>query len=282
MKNLKVSIIMSAYNSENTIDTAIQSVLEQTYDNYELIIVNDCSTDGTLDKIKKYKSDKVILINHEFNMGCGCSRKTGIENSTGDYICFLDSDDYYDERYVETLINYAIQYNADSIQSGRIIIKHGEFIEKIPEFYDISGPDKLIIEPSENYKFLNSAMFKKELFDKVEYSENRYNEDGPTITKLNMICNRRIFIPYAGYYYNNDNANSLTKNSDNIKNIIYHSLGVFDVIDFANNNNIKYDWNQLVIHTLNNLKNIEYTQDVIQKYKNELLRLYLYIIKLNI
>lgn len=86
---------MPAYNAERTIRDAVESVLAQTFKDYELIIVNDCSQDGTKDKIRQYiqRDDRIILINNTKNKGVAISRNNALKISKGRYITFLDSDD---------------------------------------------------------------------------------------------------------------------------------------------------------------------------------------------
>ena len=93
----KVSVIVPVYNSEKYLAECISSVIEQTYKNWELLLIDDCSTDKSLDIIKSYadKDMRIRLITNETNSGPAFSRNRGIENATGDLICFLDSDDYY-------------------------------------------------------------------------------------------------------------------------------------------------------------------------------------------
>ena len=79
---MKISVIMSAYNAQKTISRAIRSVLNQTYDDIELIVVNDCSTDNTEKIVKKYKDNRIVYIKHDVNLGAGCARNTGIKNAT--------------------------------------------------------------------------------------------------------------------------------------------------------------------------------------------------------
>ena len=86
----KFSIIISAYNIETYIERAIKSVLEQTFENYELIIVNDCSKDKTLEKIQNFKDERIIIINNEKNVGLGAVRNIGIAKAQGEYIVHLD------------------------------------------------------------------------------------------------------------------------------------------------------------------------------------------------
>jgi len=90
----KISVIISSYNREKYIGIAIDSVLNQTYKNVEIIVIDDCSTDNTEEYLKKYK-DKIRYYKNEKNCGCGISRKRGMEYAKGDYIIFLDDDDKY-------------------------------------------------------------------------------------------------------------------------------------------------------------------------------------------
>ena len=95
---MKFSIIIPAYNIANYLDNCVQSVLNQSYENYELIIVNDGSTDNTGKIADKFllKSNKVSVI-HQTNGGASKARNNGIKNSTGDYILFLDGDDFWSD-----------------------------------------------------------------------------------------------------------------------------------------------------------------------------------------
>ena len=91
----KVSVIIPVYNSEKYIKECIDSVLNQTYKNLEVIIVNDNSTDSSMSVIKSYKDKRIKIINSKKNCGVSLSRNKGVNAATGDFICFLDSDDYW-------------------------------------------------------------------------------------------------------------------------------------------------------------------------------------------
>lgn len=94
---------MPAYNAEKTILESIESVISQTYLNWELIIIDDCSNDMTLEIIKKYsiQDSRIKLIKNEFNLGVSSSRNISIKNCSGDFICFLDSDDIWSPNKLE-------------------------------------------------------------------------------------------------------------------------------------------------------------------------------------
>lgn len=101
-----VSIIIPVYNAEKFIEETIESVLAQTYTNWELILVNDCSKDNSVEKINKYLSDKRIkLINNEVNSKAAISRNNGIKVSKGKYICFLDADDKWNREKLKKQVS---------------------------------------------------------------------------------------------------------------------------------------------------------------------------------
>lgn len=101
----KVSVVIPIYNSENYLESCILSVLNQSYSNVELILVNDGSTDNSLEICKKYeKPSKVILVD-KINNGVSSARNSGINNASGDFIVFVDSDDYLPKDAIETLLD---------------------------------------------------------------------------------------------------------------------------------------------------------------------------------
>ena len=92
MENIKFSFIIPSYNCENFITTCLDSVISQTYKNYEIIVVDDCSTDNTMNILKKYNNIKILSTPK--NLRQGAARNIALDNCSGDYIIFLDSDDF--------------------------------------------------------------------------------------------------------------------------------------------------------------------------------------------
>lgn len=113
-----VSIVMPAYNAEKYIGEAIESVLQQTYTNIELIIVEDCSTDGTLDVIKHYEDNRIILERNLMNRGIAFSTNRGIELSKGKYIALLDDDDMATIDRIELQVSYLEENEEIDILGG--------------------------------------------------------------------------------------------------------------------------------------------------------------------
>lgn len=116
---LKVSVIVPVYNRELTIERTIKSVLNQTFRNFELIIVNDGSIDGSLETVTDYaKKDNRIKVFSQNNSGVSMARNKGIRKALGKYICFLDSDDTYELSFLEKMVSAAEKSNADVTYSG--------------------------------------------------------------------------------------------------------------------------------------------------------------------
>ena len=95
-----LSIIVPAYNVERYIDKCVDSLEEQNIDDYEIIIINDCSTDNTINVIKRRAKCNIRIINKEINTGLSDTRNIGIESANGEYIMFVDSDDYIETNII--------------------------------------------------------------------------------------------------------------------------------------------------------------------------------------
>lgn len=108
--NPLVSIIMPAYNAKN-IEESIGSVLRQSYKNIELLIVDDCSTDDTLERIKDFKDERIVITKLQKNGGVANARNVAIEQSNGEFIAFLDADDLWHPEKLRTQINFMLKEN---------------------------------------------------------------------------------------------------------------------------------------------------------------------------
>ncbi len=148
-----VSIIVPIYNVEKYLQTCINSILNQSYENMEIILVDDGSTDESGAIADNYlKQDARIKVIHQNNSGVSAARNTGIENAAGDYICFADSDDILEKDYVEYLLNLCLQnnveialttemfttfYKTSQTKKDRIRLYSGEDTVKKILYYDI-------------------------------------------------------------------------------------------------------------------------------------------------
>ena len=224
-----ISIIMSCYNAEKTVARAILSILNQTYQDFELVIVNDCSTDNSEQVIKQFNDSRIKLINHSENKGAGLSRRTAIANMTGEYMTFLDSDDYLKEDCLETLINNI--GDCDIVSPGYIHVEDDYIEERIPDKEIHEGGDKFKHNKQDTKRFMNMMLIKSSLWDKVTYSSRRYIEDTPTLVQIIYYANKIQLLDYAGYYYV-QNPTSLIHSTNNIKDTIYLALCAMDNYKF--------------------------------------------------
>ena len=117
-----VSVIIPTYNGSNTILRAINSVLNQTYSNLELIIVDDCSKDNTFEVVKNVKDKRVKVLRHKKNRGGSAARNTGIKEAKGEYIAFLDDDDEWLSEKVEKQVEY-LKNKESSLYKG-VVCSH--------------------------------------------------------------------------------------------------------------------------------------------------------------
>lgn len=225
---MKISIIMSAYNAEMTIGKAIDSCLNQTYKDIELLVINDASTDKTKEVVDSYDDERLVVINHESNLGAGWARHNGIKAATGDYITFCDSDDWYDLTYIEDIIKYTDHEGTpvDVISCGMQVHEGENIVNKIPD--EVFLTDSLYhTDKADTCRFMNLSFIKKELWDKVEYSTRRYIEDSPTWIKILALAKNRWVVSYSGYHYY-QRPTSLIHTASPYKNGIFQILCAID------------------------------------------------------
>lgn len=165
--NLKFSIIIPNYNKESYIKECLDSIFNQTYKNFEVIVIDDGSTDNSLDIIKNFD----IKLFHTNRKRAGGARNKGIENATGDYLIFLDSDDYFsNENVLEKLANTI--NNEDIIFLNYTRNDFGKTAIIKEEIEDIS----IKIEKTRNLG-CPTKCFKKELLDNIRFPESKRYED---------------------------------------------------------------------------------------------------------
>ena len=121
----KISVIVPVYNVEKYLECSLESILSQTYKDIELICINDCSTDKSLEILKVYanKDSRVKIINNEFNIGAGGSRNIGVKHSSGEYLTFVDPDDWIEKDRLAKMYDYAVLNNADIVETSFKIYK---------------------------------------------------------------------------------------------------------------------------------------------------------------
>lgn len=202
MKNNKLSIIVPVYNTGKYLEKCINSLINQTYKNIEIVIVEDCSTDNSKTIIKKFENRKNIkIIYNKKNSGLSYSRNIGILKSTGEYVGFIDSDDYVDLDYYEKIMNKIQKEKADlAICDVKIVYENTNevLISKGCENNDLSVVN--IINNGLAASACNKV-FKRSLISQYQFSEGKVNEDIAVV--IPAICNAKkiTYIEECYYYY---------------------------------------------------------------------------------
>ena len=160
-----VSIIMPTYNRGSIIGNAIDSVLNQTYTNFELLIIDDGSEDGTVEFLDSIGDDRIKILTNKRNHGSSFSRNKGLRHAKGDFIMYLDSDNIWDPKYIETMIGAFIQLpDADAIYSGQYLFKGFDCTD--PYAIRFGSYNKTLLH-NRNYIDMNCFCHKKSVIDKV-------------------------------------------------------------------------------------------------------------------
>ncbi len=174
---VKVSVIIPTYNYEDFIWDAVDSVLNQSYSDYELIVVDDGSTDNTAEKLKKYKGK--IQYYYQKNQGPGAARNLGIKKSTGEYICFLDADDIFLPNKLEaqiSLINHRGEMDLGLVYSDFLCID--EYNLSILKYYKCksftSQSDALKYLYKSNYINTSTVMINKKCLEEIGLFNEKY------------------------------------------------------------------------------------------------------------
>ena len=176
MEKEKVSIIVPMYNAEKFIGKTIESVLSQTYENWEMLIMNDVSTDNSIAVVNEYvkKDDRIKVVNTEKNMGVVKGRNHLIDLANGKYIAFLDADDYWHSQKLEKQIQFMKEKNAGiSCTEYTRVKENGEKINEVVIKSEISYTDML----KNNYLGCLTVMYDVEKVGKRYFKELEKNED---------------------------------------------------------------------------------------------------------
>ena len=226
MSNLLVSIIVPVYNAENFIEKCATTLFEQDYDNIEYIFVNDCTPDNSISVLKeiieKYPNRKknIKIINNIKNQGSSLSRKIGLDTANGEYILFVDSDDWVELDMVSSLVKEAIKTDADIVACDFFINYSKKEIYKKENYKKIAQESMLKALLSDNIMpCVWNKIYKKSLFDYVVFPKFQTGEDFYLNTQLFYYAKNICYLNKAFLHYNRTNNSSISKFFDK-ENII--------------------------------------------------------------
>lgn len=203
-----VSVIVPVYRVEKYLEKCINSIIDQTYKNIEIILIDDGSDDKCPDICDKYKkNDKRINVIHKLNGGVSSARNIGLENARGEYIIFVDSDDYVEKNMIEVLYKNMIETNADiSIGNFRYIYDDKIVDNYFPKYSNIVCDDsKYEYLYDEYYNIVSiipwGKMYKKSIFKNIKYPLGMVEEDEAVIFDLFKKAKKISFIDEKIYNY---------------------------------------------------------------------------------
>jgi len=236
MNNVKVSVIVPVYNVEKYLRQCLDSVINQTFKDIEIIIVNDCSPDNSLQIIKEYqqKDERIVLLDLKQNVGLGFARNAGMKIAKGKYITFIDSDDWVTKDYVEELYNTIEKYQYDVISpdfycydnnTGRICNSRQPRCFYNVNISTIKLKKKFLYFEETHYarKIFKSEFLKK---NNITFKINKM-EDTLFIWEIVLKTDKFMFIRPKLYYYRTNRENSIlsTKKDEFVYNVnLFHNL----------------------------------------------------------
>ncbi|NQX44620.1 glycosyltransferase family 2 protein [Paenibacillus tritici] len=216
--NHKTTIIVPVFNGEAYIETCLECLINQSYNNLEIIVVDDGSTDNTKKYIELYmEKDSRVLLVEQKNQGVSSARNKGLSYCTGEYVCFVDCDDTIDRDYCKIMIGY-MNENIDAVVCGVRVSYNGEFTEDSPYYSTVSGEAAClnILEQRNVSGFIWNKLFRTSVFQLREicFPEGLIYEDLLVCYEYFRSVHSVQYIAEALYHYKR-RSGSLCTNYDN-------------------------------------------------------------------
>lgn len=284
----KISIIIPIYNMEKHLSKCIDSILKQTYSDFELILVNDGSTDSSLKICNDYeKKDNRVIVIDKKNGGVSSARNAGLDAARGEYIGFVDPDDFISSEMYEILYNDIVTTSSDIAVCG-----HQDLKENGTLLFSTANDEKVVINPTECLKeILDEKLYLgtcwNKLYDKRLFEGERFNEGMPIAEDLDILvrvipkCKKVVYNSKPLYFWiNHDNS---TIHQDFIKNkkkwdgeielckriIEYMHDNNEELLDYAIKRYVRINFSCLAKIVLN-----KYDFNFVKQYKDNILKYY--------
>ena len=211
-QNPRFSVIMPVYNDEKYVGEAIESVLRQTYRSFELIVVDDGSTDGTPAILEKFKDHPKVTVIRQKNSGTASARNSGLRHAKGKFCVFLDSDDFYSHDRLEVINRYIEEHepNIDCMATD-VAVWNGE---KVTEYFSDGKINRLLEEGCtwNNGLVFGGLIIRSEVFSKIGTFNTKYRVLEDREMHFRILTNRYHipFLRHCGYYYRRDQGTNKT------------------------------------------------------------------------
>lgn len=266
----KVSLIVPIYNSQNYLEKCIKSLISQTLKDIQIILINDGSTDNSEKIIKSFDDERIVYISKN-NEGIGKTRNLGIDKATGEFLAFVDSDDYLNEHFCEYMYQKAVNDDCDLVVCDFFEERNTLVGIKFKDFKDTN-----LRETPELINYINlgpcNKLYKKSLFDDKNnrFEENLKYEDAPFVVKMLVSANKIGKVnDYLTYYVIHSNSETTIRDKR-----MYDILEITDIIvndlkkvNYPNDSLVSLAVMILTDYTIQQryISNVKYRHDFINK-----------------
>lgn len=276
-----VTVIIPIYKVEQYLERCVDSVLSQTYPNLDIILVDDGSPDRCGEICDSYKNDRRVRVIHQENKGLSGARNAGLEIAKGEWVTFIDSDDFIVNNYVESLLSLCYKYSVKVSQCGVVRGKDSVFPEESVETKEKKWDFHILYSSSgREYRTIACAkLYKLYLFDSLRFPEGKINEDEDTVFKV-LYNAGEIAITNQHLYYYYMSSESILRSSR--KTMRFDVVSIYDDrIDFLADKGeerlINVTEKELCIRLMLsyfNAKKNKYNKDDIDKIREYFIRYY--------
>jgi glycosyltransferase involved in cell wall biosynthesis len=260
--SIKISVIVPVYNTEKYLKKCLDSILNQTFKEFDLIVINDGSTDGSLDILKSYqeKFPNIIIIDKK-NEGQGVARNKALEICKGEFIAFVDSDDYLELDMLELMYDRAICEKLDivicnyrfvnsigeKIQENNVILQNSEVVDNFEAV-------KRFLVSNTIEGFSCNKLFRRNVLKDIKYPEDMKFEDIPTVMELIINADRIGFVNKELYnYLLREDSTSATRTSKNTLDYIKAIYMVGDILKKSKFNNLEKEYEYYFTRAINQI-----------------------------
>lgn len=230
MNNIKVSVIVPVFNVEKYLSRCLDSIINQTLKDIEIICVNDGSTDSSLNILENYKNkDNRIIIVNQKNLRLAAARNNGMKIAKGEYISFIDSDDYIQNNFLENMYNTAKNNDADVVCSRvKAFINDKYQDEHYVNFWSFYNKyDNILTKSEDKYGIIYSCAVWNKIYRRdflkyhnIWFYEDLYIEDVPFTHITAILSNKIVLVNNTHYYYNIGNNSSNMMNAKKSKKVL--------------------------------------------------------------
>ncbi len=192
-----VSIVMPNYNSEKYVEATIKSVLSQTYQNWELLFIDDCSTDNSLKIVQSFKDDRIKILKNEVNSGAAVSRNYALRMAEGRWIAFLDSDDLWEEEKLSKQIAFMLENGYDFTYTYYKVCNNGVW----DDFIRVA-PKKVTLRKMYNYNYISTitVMYNREKIGLIQIPDIKKRNDYALWLVALKNCDAYLYPEVLSYY----------------------------------------------------------------------------------